>query len=168
VSYQVEPLAAGHDLDAFDCGHDALTDWLQRHARNATGQGTRTYLLLEEASGAVAGYFAIAPYLVERDTTPPGIGRGAPKRIPAILLAKLALRSDLHGQGLGAELLVYALATIVTAARSAGGRLVVVDAEDSHAADFYRAHNFQPSPIDPRRLIMKLSTTARALDIPWP
>jgi GNAT superfamily N-acetyltransferase len=167
VSYRVEPLA-GHDLDAFDCGHDALTEWLQRHARNATGQGTRTYLLVEDATGAVAGYFAIAPHLVERDAAPPGVGRGAPKRIPAILLAKLALRSDLQGQGLGAELLVYALATIVTAARSAGGRLVVVDAADSNAADFYRAHDFQPSPTDPCRLIMKLSTTARALGLSWP
>jgi GNAT superfamily N-acetyltransferase len=166
MSYRVEPLAAGHDLNAFDCGHDALTNWLQRHARNATGQGTRTYLLVEEATGAVAGYFAIAPHLVERDSAPPGVGRGAPKRIPAILLAKHALRSDLHGQGLGAELLVYALITIVTAARSAGGRLVVVDAVDNHAADFYRDHNFQPSPTDSRRLIMKLSTTARALNLP--
>ncbi len=168
MSYRVEPLAAGHDLDAFDCGHDALTDWLQQHARNTTGQGTRTYLLIEEASGADAGYYAVAPYLVERDSAPAGVSRGAPKRIPAILLAKLALRSDLHGQGLGAELLVYALTTIVTAARSAGGRLVVVDAVDNNAADFYRAHNFLPSPTDPCRLIMKLSTTARALDLSWP
>jgi hypothetical protein len=168
VSYRVEPLAASHDLDAFDCGHDALTNWLKRYARTATGQGTRTYLLVEGATGAVAGYFAIAPYLVERDTAPPGVGRGAPKRIPAILLAKLALRSDLYGQGPGAELLVYALTTIVTAARSAGGRLVVVDAVDSSAAGFYRAHDFQPSPTDPFRLIMKLSTTARALHLPWP
>jgi GNAT superfamily N-acetyltransferase len=168
VSYRVEPLAAGHDLDTFDCGHDAITDWLQQHARNATGQGTRTYLLVEEATDAVAGYFAITPYLVERDTAPPGVGRGASKRIPAILLAKLALRRDLHGQGLGAELLVYALTTIITAARSAGGRLVVVDAVDDSAADVYRAHDFQPSRADPCRLIMKLSTTARALDLPWP
>lgn len=168
MSYRVEPLAAGHDLDAFDCGHDALTEWLKRFARNATGQGTRTYLLIDDAAGAVAGYFAIAPHLLERETAPPGVGRGAPKRIPAILLAKLALRSDLHGQGLGAELLVRALTTIVAAARSAGGRLVVVDAADSNAADFYRAHDFEPSPTDPYRLIMKLSTTARALDLPWP
>jgi GNAT superfamily N-acetyltransferase len=73
------------------------------------------------------------------------------------------LRRDLHGQGLGAELLVYALTTIVTAARSAGGRLVVVDALDDGAVDFYRAHDFQPSRTDPCRLIMKLSTAALAL-----
>jgi hypothetical protein len=82
VSYRVEPLAAGHDLDVFDCGHDALTDWLQQHARNATGHGTRTYLLVEEATGAVAGHFAIAPYMVERDTAPPGVGRGSQSASP--------------------------------------------------------------------------------------
>jgi GNAT superfamily N-acetyltransferase len=168
VSYRVEPLAADHYLDAFDCGHDALTVWLRQHARHATGQGTRTYLFVGEAAGAVAGYFALAPHLVERDDAPRGVGRGAPQRIPAILLAKLALHKGLHGQGLGAELLVLALTTIVVAARSAGGRLVVVDAVDEDAASFYRAHDFQPSPTDPRRLIMKLSTVARALDLTWP
>jgi predicted N-acetyltransferase YhbS len=85
-------------------------------------------------------------------TVPPDVGRGAPKRIPAILLAKLALRSDLHEERL-AELLVYALSTLVTAARSAGERLVVVDTVDISAADFYRAHDFQPSRTDPCRLI---------------
>jgi predicted N-acetyltransferase YhbS len=67
-----------------------------------------------------------------------------PQRIPAILLAKLALHERLQGQGLGAELLVHALMTIVAAARSAGGRIVVVDALDESAASFYRAHDFHP------------------------
>ncbi len=96
------------------------------------------------------------------------VGRGAPRRIPAILLAKLALHSRLQGQGFGAELLVQALTTIVEAARSAGGRIVVVDAIDESAVSFYRAHDFQPSPSDPHRLIMKLSTAARSLGLTWP
>jgi GNAT superfamily N-acetyltransferase len=168
VSYRVEPLAAGHALDAFDCGRDALDVWLQQHALGATRQGTRTYLLIEEATGVVAGYFAVAPHLLERDDAPRGVGRGATRRIPAILLGKLALDRRVHGQGLGAELLVHALTTIIGAARSAGGRLVVVDTIDESAASFYRAHDFQPLPTDPRRLIMKLSTAARALGLTWP
>jgi GNAT superfamily N-acetyltransferase len=168
VSYRVESLAAEHDLDTFDCGHDALTAWLQQHAHHATRQGTRTYLLIEEARGAVVGYFALAAHLVERDEVPRAVGRGAPQRIPAILLAKLALQKHLHGKGLGAELLVHALTTIVAAARAAGGRLVVVDAIDEHAASFYRSHDFEPSPADPHLLIMKLSTAARALGLDWP
>ncbi len=168
MSYRVEPLTAGHDLHAFDCGHDALNSWMRQHAARDTVQGTRKYLLVEQAPGAVVGYFALAPHLLERDDAPPSVGRGAPQRIPAILLAKLALDKSLHGQGLGAELLVHALTTIVAAARAAGGRLVVVDAVDENAASFYRAHDFQPSPTDPRRLIMRLSTAAHALGLTWP
>lgn len=168
MSYRIEALGASHDLDTFDCGHGALNSWLQRHARHATRQGTRTYLLIDEATGAVLGYFAVAPHLLERGDAPRGVARGAPQRIPSILLAKLALDRALHGKGLGDELLVNALITIVEAARSAGGRLVVVDAVDERAASFYRAHDFQPSPTDPRRLIMKLSTAAHALGLAWP
>jgi GNAT superfamily N-acetyltransferase len=165
VSYRVEH---GHDLDAFACGRSDLDEWLTRHARGATRQGTRTYLLIEEATGALAGYFALAPHLVEREQTPRGVGRGAPRCIPAILLAKLALHERLQGQGLGAELLVHALTTILAAARAAGGRIVVVDAIDDDAASFYRAHDFQPSPTNPHRLVLKLSTVARALGLAWP
>lgn len=168
MSYRVKPLADGDDLDGFDCGHDALNVWLREHARRATGQGTRTYLLIEGDTEAVVGYFALAPHLVERDALPSSVSRGAPVRIPALLLAKLALDTRLRRQGLGSELLMRALVTIVQAARAAGGRLVVVDAIDEDAAGFYRAHDFQPSPADPKRLILKLSTAARALDLDWP
>jgi GNAT superfamily N-acetyltransferase len=167
VSHHVEPLADGHDLDAFTCGHPSLDTWLREHARNATRQGTRTYVFLEDRSDRVVGYFSIAPHLIERDDAPRRIGRGAPHRIPTLLLAKLALHDELQGQSLGADLLVHALTIIVTAARSAGGRLIVVDAIDDRAASFYRAHDFQPTP-DERRLIMKLSTAATALGLPWP
>lgn len=168
MNYYVEPLADGRELDAFTCGHRTLDAWLKLHARQAAGQGTRTYLLIEGATGAVVGYFALAPHLVERGEAPQRVGRGSPQRIPAILLAKLALHERLHGQGLGAELLIHALSTIVIAARSAGGRLVVVDAIDDSAASFYRAHDFRPSPTNPHRLILKLSTAAHALGLTWP
>lgn len=168
MSHRIESLADGHDLDAFSCGQPDLDQWLHLHAHQATRQGTRTYLLVEEGSDAVIGYFAIAPHTLARDEAPHRIGRGAPRAIPAILLAKLALDRRFQGQGLGEELLVYALTKIVIAARAAGGKLVVVDAIDEVAASFYRAHDFQPTDNDPHRLVMKLSTAARALEFPWP
>lgn len=168
MSFRVEPLSAGHHLDDFACGRRELDEWLKLHARGAAGQGTRAYLLIDEASGAISGYFALAPHLIEREQAPRHIGGGAPPRIPAILLAKLALHERLQGEGLGAELLIHALMTIVAAARSAGGRIVVVDAIDEGAAHFYRAHDFQPSPANPHRLMLKLSTVARALGLAWP
>jgi ribosomal protein S18 acetylase RimI-like enzyme len=164
----VESLAEHHDLQGFDCGHDELNEWLRRHARHAVRQGTRTYVLIQEGSLDVLGYFALAPHLLERAEVPPRIGRGAPHRIPAILLAKLALDIRLQGRGLGRELLLRALSTIVDAARLAGGKLVVVDAIDDAAVAFYERHDFLAMPSNPSRLVQKLSTVAKALGLGWP
>lgn len=166
MTHRIEPLAA-HDLESFSCGNPSLDDWLHRHARTATGQGTRTYVLVDE-DGAVVGYFALTPHYLNREEAPPRLARGAPRQIPAILLAKLAVATSIQGQGLGAALLVHALGTIIDAARKAGGRVVVVDAIDDDAKAFYEHHDFQPLPGHDRRLVMKLNTAAKALGVAWP
>jgi len=165
--YRVEALRAVHDLEPFNCGKPALDEWLKRHARSAQGQGTRTSLLVD-GDETVVGYFAIAPHLLEREDLPARIGRGAPRQIPAILLAKLALHQRAQGSGLGRALLVHALERIVDAARQAGGKLIVVDAIDGEAAGFYEHHDFVRLPGNPERLVMKMSTAARALGVAWP
>ena len=164
----VEPLSDEHDVASFDCGNSDLTDWLHNHARHAGGQGTRSYVLIEEGNREVLGYFALAPHLIEREQLPRRVGRGAPRQVPAILLAKLALDTRLQGLGLGRELLIRALSTVVDAALVAGGKIIVVDAVDDAGAAFYEAHDFAAVPGNPRRLVVKLSTVAKALGMPWP
>lgn len=166
--FVVQPLDDRHRTDAFDCGQAELTSWLRDHARHATRQGTRTYVLVEPGSVEVHGFFAVAPHVVQRDDLPRRIGRGAPRQVPAVLLAKLALDVRAQGRGLGRELLIRALDTIVTSAHAAGGKLVVVDAVDRDAARFYEHHDFLPVPGNPHRLVLKLSTAADALGVEWP
>lgn len=168
MTYRVEPLRDSHVLDRFACGKAPLDEWLTQHARSATSQSTRTYVLVDADNDSIVGYFAIAPHLVERDAVPPRIGRGTPRQIPAILLAKLALDQRSHGTGLGRVLLVRALEKIVDAGKHAGGKLVVVDAIDDEAAEFYAHHDFERAPGNAHRLLMKMSAAARGLDIPWP
>ena len=165
MSFRVVALDDRYDLASFSSGNSQLDAWLRHHARPATGQGTRTSLLLDD-DDTVAGYFAVAPHVLDRGVAPKKLARGAPRQIPAILLAKLALSEHLHGQGLGGELLVRALDRTLDAARVAGGKIVV--AIDTEAAAFYRHHDFEPLPDRPDRLVMKLSTAARALDVDWP
>lgn len=169
MNSRVEALDDRHDLASFNSGNLDLDGWLREHARQATAQGTRTYVVVaDDDDNAIVGYFAIVPHVLDRDDAPPKVGRGAPRQIPSILLAKLALNEQLHGHGLGAELLVRALDTIIDAASVAGGKLVVVDAIDAAAEAFYRHHDFQPLPNRSDRLVMKLSTAARALNKDWP
>lgn len=166
MNFRVVALDESRDLESFTSGNIELDHWLRLHARNATGQGTRTLVVIG-ARDTIVGY-AIAPHVLERGDAPKKVGRGARRQIPAILLAKLALSADLHGRGLGAELLVRALATILDAARAAGGKVVVVDAIDESAAAFYRHHDFEALVDRPDRLVMKLTTAARALGVRWP
>ena len=87
--------------------------------------------------------------------TTPARGRwGSAAPDSSILLAELALREHLHGQGLGAELVVRALDTVIDAARVAGGKLVIVDARDAGAEAFYWHHDCQPLPDRNDRLVM--------------
>ena len=58
--------------------------------------------------------------------------------IPSILLARLALDRRLHGEGLGAQLLVDGVGRATDAVRLAGGGLIVVDALHERAAGFSR------------------------------
>jgi GNAT superfamily N-acetyltransferase len=167
VTFALEPLGPDHELDAFACGNEELDRWLAEHARHATGQGTRTYVVTD-GGGVVAGYFAIAPHTIDREVLSKSQGRGAPRQIPAVLLAKLALDRSAQGQGLGSELLIVALETIVEAARFVGGKVVVVDAIDAAASAFYERHDFVATPSDPHRLVCKLSTIAKALALVWP
>ncbi len=166
MTFRVEPLT-DHDVSEFSCGDADLDDWLRRHAHTARGQGTRTYVVVDDA-GVVVGYFAIAPHLLARDDASVRLARGAPDRIPAILLAKLALDSSVQGRGLGSELLVVALGVIVAAAKRAGGRIVLVDATSDDAREFYERHDFERLPGHTHRLFMKLSSVANALGVPWP
>jgi GNAT superfamily N-acetyltransferase len=166
VTSRVEPLT-DHDVSEFSCGDGDLDDWLRRHAHTARGQGTRTYVVVDDA-GEVVGYFAITPHLLARSDAPVRLARGAPDRIPAILLAKLALDSSVQGRGLGSELLVVALGVIVSAAKRAGGRIVLVDAASDDAREFYERHDFERLPGHTHRLVMKLSSVANALGVPWP
>jgi len=124
--------------------------------------------LVEGTKPEVLGYFAIAPHFVERQDLPTRISRGAPIRIPAVLLAKFALHLQLQGKGIGGEFLLRALSTILEAGRLVGGKLVVVEAIDEPAALFYAKYDFQPVPNHPRRLVLKLSTIAKALNLDWP
>lgn len=166
MTYRVEPLD-DHDVGSFSCGKVELDEWIIRSARPATGQGTRSYVLVD-GDGAAVGYFAIAPHFLDRDEAPRKIGRGAMRQIPAILLAKLALDTSIQGRGLGADLLVFALETILEAARVAGGRVIIVDAIDDRAKRFYEHHDFQPLPNNDQRLVLKLSTVAKGLGADWP
>ncbi|ONI82721.1 hypothetical protein ALI22I_39215 [Saccharothrix sp. ALI-22-I] len=159
-------LAPLHDLAEFDCGVPELNDWLRGHAAHAIARGTgRTYVWTPLGNDRVVAYYAIVPHLLARTELTTNLAGGLSTAVPGYLLTKLALDQTLHGGGLGAELLRDAMRTVVEAAEKASGRLLVVDAIDDHAAAFYRKHEFKPVVDNPLRLVVKVATLRKALDL---
>lgn len=158
-----EQLAIRHSLSGFNSGVAALDAWLIDHAAHAQAMRKAQTFIWHGGDDRVVGYFSLAAHLLVRSDLPKKIGRGSPATIPAVLLARLALASGLHGEGLGGELLWDALTRAVAAAEIAAARVVVVDAIDGEAARFYRHHGFTPIPDNPNRLVQKISDIAAAL-----
>ena len=65
---RVEPISADHDVEAFDCGSEAETQWLRRHALQAHRSDTaKVYVICRRGTNDVAGYYAMAAGSVSHD-----------------------------------------------------------------------------------------------------
>jgi predicted GNAT family N-acyltransferase len=156
-------LTTDHNLSDFDCGNEVLNDWLKNAAMRAQDADTaRTFVWTQKDSLNVVAYYSIAPTQILRSEVSGGQSGGF-SVVPAYLLARLALDSSLQHQGLGTDLLIDALETIVMASDTSSGRLIIVDAIDDAAADFYRHHDFVPVKGNERRLVMKVATAWQSL-----
>lgn len=161
--YVPELLNETHQLAAFDCGKPELNLWLQNSAHHAQRMRTCSTTVWHTADGVVVAYYGLVAHVIERADLSSRAGRGNPDRIPAVLLARLALDQNLHGLGLGGPLLAHACERIVAAAQQVGARFAVVDAIDDEAAKFYQHYGFEPTPA-PHRLVRKISHIAAELD----
>ena len=159
-----EALHKRHDRSRFRCGVASLDDWLARHALDAERRRTARTFVWHPGDRAVVAYYSLAAHLIVRDELPPAIGRGDPGRIPALLLARLALDSSLRGLGYGGLLLAEAMSRAVRAAESAGARYLVVDAVDERAAGFYIHHGFHLIP-GSLRLVRRVTDVAAAVGL---
>jgi predicted N-acetyltransferase YhbS len=85
-----------------------------------------------------------------------------PDPVPVILLARLAVDSHWHGQGLGGALLRDAALSTPQAADLAGIRAMLLHAISPEAARFYRYFGFQSSPGIETTLTMTLAGLEQA------
>jgi predicted GNAT family N-acyltransferase len=154
--YRSERLGPSHDLSGFRCGNQVLDAWLRQHAATAQAKRTSVTYVWTRGDAVVVAYYSLAPHLIENAELPRRLGHGDPGRIPAILLARLALGDELHGSGLGGVLLHDALSRAVAASQQVGGRYVVVDAIDHDAELFHQHYGFTATPRQ-ARLVRKVS-----------
>jgi GNAT superfamily N-acetyltransferase len=163
----VEPLATEHDVAAFDCGPEAQTAWLRRHAVQASRSDTaKVYVVCRAGTRSVVGYYALAAGSVGHDGVPPRITQGLGRYpIPVILLTRLGVDTQEQGKGLGSALVRDALLQTASVAEKVRVRALLIHAETPEAAEFYRRISpaFESSPTDPLHLILLMKDLRTAI-----
>jgi GNAT superfamily N-acetyltransferase len=164
---RVEPLSAEHEIAAFDCGSEAQTSWLRRHALQATQSETsKVYVICRTGTRRVVGYYALAAGSVSHDNAPPRLTKGLGRYpVPVILLTRLGVDLDEQGRGLGSALVHDALLQTASVADRVGVRALLIHAETPEAAEFYRRISpaFEPSLTDPLHLILLMKDLKAAI-----
>jgi len=156
-----EALSREHDLSAFDCGERALNEWLRLRAHQNESRFSRTYVVCVEKR--VVAFVGIAAGSVDRANAPGRLRRNAPTTIPVAVIARLAVDQAYAGQGLGANLLAYALERIASVSETIGVGAVVVEAKSDAAKRFYQRHaEFIEYPADSRTLFLPIETILAA------
>lgn len=160
----VRKLGAADRVSAFDCGHPALNQFLQRYAlMNQQANSAQTYVccLRDE----VIGYYSLAVGSVEPGEAPGRVSKGLARHpVPVMILARLAIDRRHQGAGLGAALLRDALLRTLQAADIAGIRTLLVHAKDDAARTWYEGWGFEPSPTDPYHLFLLLKDLKACLE----
>lgn len=152
-----EPLTASHRVDDFECGEVALDDWLKRRAlANQASGASRTFVVADQ-DGRVRGYYAMAAGAVSHQLATSGVRRNMPDPVPVMVLARLAVDRGAQGLHVGAALLQDAVNRAVAVSQNAGVRALLVHALHEKAKQFYEHYGFQPSPVHPMTLMLRLS-----------
>jgi GNAT superfamily N-acetyltransferase len=157
-----EPLAARHEIDAFDSGVASLDDWLKRRAiQNQTSGASHTFVVSD--NDVVVAYCALASSAIAPAATPGRIRRNMPDPIPVIVLARLAISRSHQGKGLGRALFQDAARRVVHAAQTIGIRGVLVNAISDEANAFYLRLGLELSPTEPMTLMTTVADLRAAL-----
>ena len=157
------------DVESFDCGDEALNNYLRRHAwtnQQKSSIGVTYVALDESAPRAVLGYFTLATSSVPRDSLPKKYVRGLPPYdLPLILLARLAVDRRFTGRGLGHALLSEALKITLRVADEVGCRRIVTDAYPDKVG-WYARYGFVPLEgalaTSPQKMFLDVRTIRRA------
>ena len=159
--YRIEPLGKQHDRNAFRCGVEGLDIYLKTQAgQDMRRKANAVFVLVpEHAPGTIAGYFTLCACGLAPGTIPVEASKHLPRypQVSATLLGRLAVEAKLQGRGLGSVLLVEALRIAFGNAAVVGSSMVVVDAIDERAAEFYRVHGFMRLP-QSMRLVLPMRT----------
>ena len=159
--YEISKLNTAHNKQNFSSTSTALDNYLKTQA----GQDIRKnvsvcYALTIINSVDVIGYYTLASISIDASNLADEFTRKLPKypMLPAILIGRLAMDENYQGKKIGSHLLIDALKRSLSISDQIGINVVIVDAKDDKAAQFYRHYGFIEFPSNKLKLFLPIDT----------
>jgi ribosomal protein S18 acetylase RimI-like enzyme len=162
----IQPLDKSHNREQFDCGSEALNQFLRQTARQHIQKGiSRTFVLIDrDFPQEIIGFFTLALCEVRIEKLPPAIAKKYPSKVPGVKLARLAVDKKWQRQGIGEILMVEAMQRALLVAKTAGGIGLFVDAKDEAAQTYYARYGLVSLEDCPLEMFLALSTLQTLLE----
>lgn len=147
--YVCNPLNLDHFLMDFECGHgEVLADWLRDHAHPYQKEELCRVWVMSPLNNteAVLGYFTLSSHVMifdhvnkrDRFIDPLNGNRvHSLPRLPAQLLGKFAIDTNLQGTGLASLMMLAAYGHFLEGSKHAASKYLAVEAKDQKVADYY-------------------------------
>ena len=133
-----------HRRDEFDSGAESLDTWLRRYAGQNRRRDTAATWVMTDKDHHVAAYASLSMSSVDIASVPERLRKGAPSRIPVLLLGRLAVDQRYRGHGVGTAMVRHVLLTAVEVNAKAACRAVVVNALEAGARGWWIRLGFTP------------------------
>lgn len=163
---RIETVSRDHNRSGFDCGNDALNQYLKKIARQHLNKGiSRTFVLVDDNMPTeVLGFFTLVSCEIFVDKLPRKYAKKYPSKAPAAKLARLAVAKDRQRQGLGTHMMINAVERVIRVSQDLGIIGFFVDAKDNKAKAYYEQFGFIQLPDNPLELFLPLATLRNAYD----
>ncbi|MCF8709111.1 hypothetical protein [Rhizorhapis sp. SPR117] len=125
----------------------------QSHEQNAS----KTFCAIDPAApGRVLGFYTVMPSAIAYHNVPAPLTKGlAPHEVAGF---RLATDVAVGGWGLGGQLLVAAALRCLRVAADADGMLLIIDAKNERAAQWYASYGAETLPNIPLTLVIPLAS----------
>lgn len=143
---QFSLLSDTDEISEFDCKEEELNSFLKNLALLFQRRHFGVTMLCSGQQGEkkeIIGYYTLCPASIQRELLPEKFLSGPrPNPIPAFRICRLAVDKRYQRKGYGKFLFVHALKKCLDQAKQIGGNIVVIDAKNEKAKQFYEHFGF--------------------------
>ena len=162
---RIEPISKSYIRKFFKCDESSLNIYIQRHARQNDEKNIAKCFVVVDDKKKVLAYYTLSTSSIKFEELPEDYVQHLPHYpIPAVLIGQLAVDCSATGQGLGTRLLIDALQRVFTISEGMAIKVVLVDAINDKAKEFYLRFGFIDIPGDNLKLFLPIETISQLFD----